>query len=76
MPKKTPETGDHPLRETEDAAYHAFREWPVFLVLRQKTLEAHQKPANPEHLPPIAPAPFVGQSLPDAIAALKGKDKS
>ncbi len=42
MGKKPTNSGDHPLRETEEAAYHAFREWPVFLVKRQKELEAHQ----------------------------------
>ncbi len=42
MAKKPTNSGDHPLRETEEAAYHAFREWPVFLVKRQKELEAHQ----------------------------------
>ncbi len=42
MAKKPTNSGDHPLRETEEAAYHAFREWPVFLVKRLKELEAHQ----------------------------------
>ncbi len=31
---------DQALRETEEAAYHAFREWPVLLVLRKKELAA------------------------------------
>jgi|GEM_PF-2154601 len=42
MPKNTPERADQPLRETEAAAYHAFREWPLLLVLRQKELAALQ----------------------------------
>ncbi len=42
MAKKPTNSGDHPLRETEEAAYHAFREWPVFLVKRLKELETHQ----------------------------------
>jgi len=29
---------DQPLRDTERAAYHAFREWPILLVLREKEL--------------------------------------
>lgn len=32
---------DAPLRDTEIAAYHAFREWPIWLVLRLKQLQAH-----------------------------------
>jgi hypothetical protein len=30
-----------PFQAMEEEAYHAFREWPIFLVLRQKTLDAH-----------------------------------
>ncbi len=44
MPKKDTERADQPLRDTEEAAYHAFREWPVLLVLRQKELAALQPP--------------------------------
>ena len=42
MPKKDTERADQPLRDTEAAAYHAFREWPVLLILRQKELAALQ----------------------------------
>ena len=38
---------DQPLREIEQAAYHAFREWPILLVLREKELAALQSPATP-----------------------------
>jgi len=42
MPREKNARPDQALRETEEAAYHAFREWPVLLVLRQKELEARQ----------------------------------
>ena len=40
MSKADSTQADHPLRETEQAAYHAYREWPVLLVLRLKELAA------------------------------------
>ncbi len=40
MSKKDTNQADQPLRETEQAAYHAYREWPVLLVLRLKELAA------------------------------------
>ena len=33
MSKSDNTQADHPLRETEQAAYHAYREWPVLLVV-------------------------------------------
>ena len=30
----------------EEQAYHAFREWPIWLVLRQAELSQHLQPAN------------------------------
>lgn len=51
MPKKDTERADQPLRDTEDAAYHAFREWPVLLVLRQKELAALQPSSQPTDQP-------------------------
>jgi len=47
---------DQALRETEEAAYHAFREWPVLLVLRQKELEARQIVPAPALASPVSPA--------------------
>lgn len=44
MAKETTARPDQALRETEEAAYHAFREWPVLLVMRQKELAAMQAP--------------------------------
>jgi hypothetical protein len=40
MPKAEVTRPDQPLRETEQAAYHAYREWPILLALRQKELAA------------------------------------
>ena len=47
MPKSDHPNADQPLRETEQAAYHAYREWPILLVLRLKELAA-LKAAPPE----------------------------
>ena len=41
---KNKSAADQPLRETEEAAYHAYREWPVWLALRMKELQALQTP--------------------------------
>jgi hypothetical protein len=38
-----------PFQALEEEAYHAFREWPVWLVLRERELDAHlaaQRPAD------------------------------
>lgn len=40
MAKTASRHADQPLRETEQAAYHAYREWPVLLMLRLKELAA------------------------------------
>ncbi len=50
MIKRDLNAADQPLRETEEAAYHAFREWPLLLVIRQQELAAHQRTALPELL--------------------------
>ncbi len=46
MSKKTTAS---PFQALEEEAYHAFREWPVWLVLRERELDAHlasQRPAD------------------------------
>jgi hypothetical protein len=46
MSKKTAAS---PFQALEEEAYHAFREWPVWLVLRERELDAHlaaQRPAD------------------------------
>jgi hypothetical protein len=34
-------TAASPFQALEEEAYHAFREWPLWLVLRQRELDAH-----------------------------------
>lgn len=34
-------------QEIEEQAFHAYREWPLWLVLRLHELQAHQSEANP-----------------------------
>ncbi len=48
MPRTDTISGDLHFRQTEDAAYHAFREWPVFLLMRKRELEAHLAPVDIE----------------------------
>ena len=48
MSKKTAAS---PFQALEEEAYHAFREWPIWLVLRERELEAHLT----AHRPPVAP---------------------
>ena len=47
MPKPDSSRSDQPLRDTEQAAYHAFREWPILLVLREKELALLQPTPAP-----------------------------
>jgi hypothetical protein len=44
MPKKIVES---PFQALEEEAYHAFREWPLWLVLRERELDAHLKAQRP-----------------------------
>ena len=44
MPKKTAES---PFQALEEEAYHAFREWPVWLALRERELDAHLTAKRP-----------------------------
>jgi hypothetical protein len=44
MSKKTAAS---PFQALEEEAYHAFREWPVWLVLRERELEAHLTAQRP-----------------------------
>jgi len=46
MPKHT--TDDtHPFQALEESAYQAFREWPVWLVLRERELDTHLSTGHP-----------------------------
>ena len=44
MSKKTAAS---PFQALEEEAYHAFREWPVWLVLRERELDAHLAAQRP-----------------------------
>ncbi len=56
-----------PFQAMEEEAYHAFREWPIFLVMRQKELETHLGALAPQPAPshPAGAAP-AGQRTVDA----------
>jgi hypothetical protein len=47
--KKTTES---PFQALEEEAYHAFREWPVWLVMRERELDAHLAAQRPPKTPP------------------------
>jgi hypothetical protein len=40
MPK-TDTQAAHPFQALEEQAYHAFREWPIWLALRERELSEH-----------------------------------
>lgn len=40
----------------EEQAYHAFREWPIWLLLRQQELSQHLQQANTPTNPSVAAA--------------------
>ncbi|KXK54694.1 MAG: hypothetical protein UZ13_00056 [Chloroflexi bacterium OLB13] len=48
MSKKTAAS---PFQALEEEAYHAFREWPVWLVLRERELDAHLTAQRPPNAP-------------------------
>ena len=37
---------ENPFEALEQDAYHAYREWPIWLVLRLKQLEHHLNPPD------------------------------
>ncbi len=41
-----------PFQAMEEEAYHAYREWPILLVMRQKELAAHLAAPAPQPVPP------------------------
>lgn len=57
MSKKTVES---PFQALEAEAYHAFREWPIWLVLRERELAAHLRPHLDTGKPPVRPAGAEG----------------
>jgi hypothetical protein len=55
MPTQAPPAA--PWQELEKQAYHAWREWPIWLVLRERELAARQE----RHAPAAAPDDPAGQ---------------
>jgi hypothetical protein len=55
MPKKDT---IHPWQQIEEQAFHAFREWPIWLLLRERELAARstQSPSDQVHPPTTRPA--------------------
>lgn len=58
---KNESTSEHPMRQAEDAALNAYREWPVLLVLRQKELQSLLGPTEtPSEKPSDSSASLPG----------------
>jgi len=54
VPKRSVES---PFQALEEEAYHAFREWPLWLVLRERELDAHLKAQRPAEAQKSGPTP-------------------
>jgi hypothetical protein len=54
MSKSPPES---PFQALESEAYHAFREWPIWLALRQKQLAERTQTLRPTSPAPVGQAP-------------------
>jgi hypothetical protein len=50
----------HPWQQIEAQAFHAFREWPLWLVLRERELAQHTADTQPD-APPAAAAGKLSQ---------------
>ena len=59
----------HPWQQIEEQAFHAFREWPLWLVLRQRELAQQSR----SELPRGAPS---GSSLAAAAGKPAGQPQS
>ena len=67
MAKKT--TNSAPWQALEEQAYHAYREWPIWLVLRAKELSGRVTPGNTKQHQGGAPPHDAAPETPK----LKGK---
>jgi len=74
MPKPSTESL-HPMLQVETAAYHAYREWPVWLVLRENELAALQpSPSQPISQPvTVSPSAPAVASQPPSVSTQKEK---
>jgi hypothetical protein len=52
----------HPWQQIEEQAFHSFREWPLWLVLRQRELaqQTNRAPSRPS--PAAGTGKAIGQS--------------
>ena len=50
----------HPWQQIEEQAFHAFREWPLWLVLRQRELAAQQSGSELPSRTTARPVPAAG----------------
>ncbi len=66
-----PTTTNGPWQDLELQAYHAYREWPLWLVLRERELAERGRPARTEQSA-AGPAP-AGTSSQHAAADPPGK---
>ena len=54
-----------PFKAMEEEAYHAFLEWPVWLVLREKELASYLAADRPQTNPRAAAAAGAGDQSPE-----------
>ncbi len=47
-----------PWQAIEEQAYHAFREWPIWLILRERELAAHLRLHKVQHQPTAVSKPL------------------
>jgi len=59
MAKKTNES---PFQALEEEAYHAYREWPLWLVMRERDLTAHLAQNQTTSAPTMAETPQTSGS--------------
>jgi hypothetical protein len=59
MPKKDT---IHPWQQIEEQAFHAFREWPIWLLLRERELAARSTQSAPRPASAAADRPAAEQS--------------
>lgn len=57
----------NPWQELEEQAYHAYREWPLFLKLRLRQLRQHLPAAAFASLSPRAEDAAPPESVPDSV---------
>lgn len=51
----------HPWQQIEEQAFHAFREWPLWLVLRERELALQTERSSSGEIPVTATGQSIGQ---------------